>query len=626
MHFRFSLISFLCPIFLFIYYGLDLNCLILTASVLLDCVIGNQRMRARRGRQSEGFWPSLMMKKWLNIKPQVHDFSEDDFDTETESEDDASSVKDAKVYTDEDCSAKIPGKQSQFAPQTSGRNYQLRHRRGKSESLHSQYNSTKVTVGTWNVAGKVPDVHLEIDEWLCTNEPADIYVLGFQEVVPLNAGNVLGAEDRTPIRRWETKIRRTLNGTLESEPNEKSHSAPLFPSMSSASTDEFIRTSVSDKESMMRNALDWPDHQLDNKHQLLSSAIKLRRAISSSGRCGFDWMENPILPEKNRLLRRSYCSSENLQSKNYHEQQESIEPVQDLSDASDESFGENDDFFLDSPEEHEEVKSRRPKYVRVVSKQMVGIYVSVWVRRKLRRHISDLKVSLVGVGLMGYMGNKGSVSVSMSLYQSRMCFVCSHLTSGHKEGDEHKRNANVYEILKRTRFSSNVLDPTDEQCTISSHDHIFWFGDLNYRLNMSDSETRKLVGSKKWDILINSDQLIKELHIGHVFDGWNEGPIDFPPTYKYEFNSDKYVGDHPKGEKKRSPAWCDRILWSSKGTKQHFYRSVDIRMSDHRPVSSMFSIEIESVDNRKVHQVVNFSSAAVHPDVIPDEDRDSRKN
>ena len=51
-------------------------------------------------------------------------------------------------------------------------------------------------------------------------------------------------------------------------------------------------------------------------------------------------------------------------------------------------------------------------------------------------------------------------------------------------------------------------------------------------------------------------QLCKELRSGHVFDGWKEGVIDFPPTYKYEFNSDRYVGENPKeGERKRSPAW-----------------------------------------------------------------------
>ena len=35
----------------------------------------------------QAFWPSLVMKKWLNIKHKVNDFSEDEY-TETESEDD----------------------------------------------------------------------------------------------------------------------------------------------------------------------------------------------------------------------------------------------------------------------------------------------------------------------------------------------------------------------------------------------------------------------------------------------------------------------------------------------------------------------------------------------------------
>lgn len=36
----------------------------------------------------QAFWPSLVMKKWLNIQPKVYEFSEDEVDTETESEDD----------------------------------------------------------------------------------------------------------------------------------------------------------------------------------------------------------------------------------------------------------------------------------------------------------------------------------------------------------------------------------------------------------------------------------------------------------------------------------------------------------------------------------------------------------
>ncbi|KAF9624875.1 hypothetical protein IFM89_015429 [Coptis chinensis] len=39
----------------------------------------------------------------------------------------------------------------------------------------------------------------------------------FQEVVPLNVGNVLGAEDNKPIPKWEAIIRRTLNKSLQPE-------------------------------------------------------------------------------------------------------------------------------------------------------------------------------------------------------------------------------------------------------------------------------------------------------------------------------------------------------------------------------------------------------------------------
>ncbi|KAF7839301.1 type I inositol polyphosphate 5-phosphatase 2-like isoform X1 [Senna tora] len=38
-------------------------------------------MKIRRGKRSEAFWPSLVMKKSLNIKPKVYDFSEDEVDT-----------------------------------------------------------------------------------------------------------------------------------------------------------------------------------------------------------------------------------------------------------------------------------------------------------------------------------------------------------------------------------------------------------------------------------------------------------------------------------------------------------------------------------------------------------------
>jgi hypothetical protein len=68
--------------------------------------------------------------------------------------------------------------------------------------------------------------------------------------------------------------------------------------------------------------------------------------------------------------------------------------------------------------DHRSVKQKRPYFVRIISKQMVGIYLSIWVRRGLRKHIRNLRVSTVGVGAMGYIGNKASTKVNLIFFLS----------------------------------------------------------------------------------------------------------------------------------------------------------------------------------------------------------------
>jgi len=42
----------------------------------------------------------------------------------------------------------------------------------------------------------------------------------------------------------------------------------------------------------------------------------------------------------------------------------------------------------------------------VISKQMVGILISVWIRSDLRPYVRHPRASCVGCGIMGYLGNK----------------------------------------------------------------------------------------------------------------------------------------------------------------------------------------------------------------------------
>lgn len=41
------------------------------------------------------------------------------------------------------------------------------------------FDVARICAGTWNVGGTVPPADLDIDGWLDTLEPADIYVLGY---------------------------------------------------------------------------------------------------------------------------------------------------------------------------------------------------------------------------------------------------------------------------------------------------------------------------------------------------------------------------------------------------------------------------------------------------------------
>lgn len=185
----------------------------------------------------------------------------------------------------------------------------------------------------------------------------------------------------------------------------------------------------------------------------------------------------------------------------------------------------------------------------------------------------------------------------MTIRGTACCFVCSHLTSGEKDGDEVRRNSDVMEILKRTRFplSNGFSRPfAFSPYTIFEHDKIVWLGDLNYRLTSSCNETFELLRKSDWQALLEKDQLRMEQRAGRVFVGWEEGRIQFPPTYKYLTNSDQYaVSPYKSKEKRRTPAWCDRILWRGKGVKQNWYMRGESKFSDHRPVSALFTLHLD---------------------------------
>ncbi|XP_040999138.1 type IV inositol polyphosphate 5-phosphatase 3-like isoform X2 [Juglans microcarpa x Juglans regia] len=613
-------------------------------------------MKQRSKHQPELFWPSVVMRKWLNISAKDFSADEDDCDI------DSGSDSEGEGFRQQGRESRLRGNKGDD-PQDA----LPRSRRRNSETFRAQYIDTeelRICVVTWNVGGKLPPEDLDIDDWLHVNEPADMYVMGLQEIVPLNAGNIFGAEDNRPVPRWENIIRETLNRVRPKATTTKSFSDPPSPSKFKPSDDipdieeemllesdsdvgeevhpldeepndfdggkdrpitdqqnKFVSFGVSDCPGSVKLGLPGEELQRqfsspkrldrlnclrteqseDVETSVSQNSGKLTRMLSGCERIGLSWPEPPLnllsqcvleRPNSFRSIR-SFRASQSFRTYGSFKSTKNEVPSQIA-------------LLAEIDLESLLKRKRRSSYVRIVSKQMVGIFLTIWVRRSLRRHIQNLKVSTVGVGVMGYIGNKGSISVSMSIHQTLFCFICTHLTSGEKEGDELKRNADVREIHRRTHFHS--LSDIRLPRTINDHERIIWLGDLNYRINLSYEKTREFISKKKWSKLVEKDQLIRELKKGRAFDGWSEGTLNFPPTYKYEINSENYYGEDPKVGR-RTPAWCDRILSYGKGMRLLSYRRTELKLSDHRPVTATYMAEVEVFSHRKLQKALTLTDA-----------------
>lgn len=408
----------------------------------------------------------------------------------------------------------------------------------------------RVFVATWNVGGKTPDIDLRLEEFLQVEGSSDIYVLGFQEIVPLSAGNVLVVEDNEPAAKWLALISHALNKSYHDSASSDSGSSSKTNSIKDPSKSYFFQ-----KPSL----------------KVLSKNLRADNTLLKACNCS---LESPA-PHKRRPRNLSDPSS----SPSPHRQSSTsdLDSVVGLSA----SFSQLN-------------------YCLVASKKMVGLFLSIWVRKDLVKHIGHLRVDSVNRGIMGCLGNKGCISISLSLHRTSFCFVCSHLASGEKDGDELKRNNDVFEILKSVQFPKICKNPNRQMPErIIDHDRLIWLGDLNYRVSLSYEEASTLLEDNDWDSLLQKDQLNNEREAGRVFDGWHEGKIFFAPTYKYTHNSDSYAGETCKSKKKRrTPAWCDRILWRGSGIEQLSYIRGESRFSDHRPVCAVFSVEVEMKNSK----------------------------
>lgn len=230
------------------------------------------------------------------------------------------------------------------------------------------------------------------------------------------------------------------------------------------------------------------------------------------------------------------------------------------------------------------------QYVLLRTELMSSVCLFLFVKKSKVSFVTQVAGSSKKTGLGGMTANKGACAVRFDYGLTSFALVTSHLAAGVNATIE--RHNDYSTIMLGLSFTRNL--------TLSDQDHLIWFGDLNYRLNMTNDRVRSLIEHGAFDELQDFDQLLLEKkERGGAFNGFKEDRILFYPTYKFDRGTSQY----DTSEKQRVPSWTDRVLYRSrKGNdlRSINYNSVmDVSLSDHKPVYSTFVSKVKFVDEKK---------------------------
>ncbi|XP_072294353.1 phosphatidylinositol 3,4,5-trisphosphate 5-phosphatase 1 [Eucyclogobius newberryi] len=238
-------------------------------------------------------------------------------------------------------------------------------------------------------------------------------------------------------------------------------------------------------------------------------------------------------------------------------------------------------------------------FKQVASHTLWNIRIVVLVKPEHENKISHIFSDSVKTGIANTLGNKGAVGVSFMFNGTKFGFVNSHLTSGSEK--KLRRNQNYTSILRFLNLGEKKLTPFD---ITNQFTHLFWLGDLNYRVEMQSTEAEYIVTKIKqqqYQELLGKDQLNMERSEGKVFLHFDEEEITFAPTYRFErYTREKYAYTKAKatGTKYNLPSWCDRVLRKSYPLVHvicHAYGCTnDIMTSDHSPVFASYEVGVVS--------------------------------
>eukprot|EP00929_Paragymnodinium_shiwhaense_P002758 TRINITY_DN103042_c0_g1_i1.p1 TRINITY_DN103042_c0_g1~~TRINITY_DN103042_c0_g1_i1.p1 ORF type:complete len:821 (-),score=174.56 TRINITY_DN103042_c0_g1_i1:80-2479(-) len=280
---------------------------------------------------------------------------------------------------------------------------------------------------------------------------------------------------------------------------------------------------------------------------------------------------------------------------------------------------------------------------------LFGMLLCIFVHKDVQRHVKDFSIIDRPLDAGFGVGSKGVVGCRFVLFDRSFCFLNCHLNAQRKK----TRLKQLQQVWNEVKFKSHL----DQMVyPVKAHRAVFLLGDLNMRLqkpqlqlSSSDFHSRVLRdieqgnSSELWRLdqlmqatgplfrptssasismmqKISSDAVKMVNQQPHILSEFQEalppggeGP-PFKPTYKLEVPGPGY-------NKKRVPAWTDRVLYRSRHTYAEHYASLeqvdllDRNLSDHDPVVAGFRTDCVSISSSILsHMIQAAQELADHPE------------
>ncbi|KMQ90312.1 72 kda inositol polyphosphate 5-phosphatase [Lasius niger] len=249
-----------------------------------------------------------------------------------------------------------------------------------------------------------------------------------------------------------------------------------------------------------------------------------------------------------------------------------------------------------------------PSHVLLTSSNLGTLHLALFLRRDLIWFCSIPEEDSFSTRPGTAFRTKGAVAIALMIFGTSFLFVTAHLTA-HQDKVKERVN-DIKRIVRNLDLPKELPTRHKSKDVTQNFDCVFWCGDLNFRLAQPREEVIQWITNtcfpQESPINMRKDQLRTILNEGAVLRGFEEAPIIFPPTYKYDPGTQNF----DSSSKQRTPAYTDRILFKGKGHTRGYIRRVShenasshkdgaieclvydsvpsICTSDHKPVWGVF--------------------------------------